>query len=122
MVVRQLQKAGIANVTLDNEKHQSVIKKTDLDTLFEFNFTGRLEGHLPDNIRHHAKPEHVRETIQQALGSSQCTGGHTEVEKELDFVNSLTTRKFCTDVSVLDYLHSKANIDNELDISEQASS
>ena len=122
MVVRQLQKAGIANVTLDNEKHQSVIKKTDLDTLFEFNFTGRLEGHLPDNIRHHAKPEHVRETIQQALGSSQCTGGHTEAEKELDFVNSLTTRKFCTDVSVLDYLHSKANIDNELDISEQASS
>ncbi|EFO63440.1 Transcriptional regulator ATRX, putative [Giardia lamblia P15] len=122
MVVRQLQKAGIANVTLDDEKHRSVIRKTDLGNLFEFNFSGRLEGQLPENIKHHATSEHVRWTIQQALGSSRCSDEQTEADKELEFVNSLITRDFCIDVSVLDYLHSKANIDKEMDISEQASS
>lgn len=122
MVVRQLQKAGIANVTLDDEKHRSVIKKTDLGNLFEFSPSKRLEGQLPENIKHHATSEHVRWTIQQALGSSWCGDEQTEADKELEFVNSLITRDFCIDVSVLDYLHSKANIDKEMDISEQASS
>ncbi|ESU35953.1 Helicase superfamily, c-terminal domain protein [Giardia duodenalis] len=122
MVVRQLQKAGIANVTLDDEKHRSVIKKTDLGNLFEFSPSKRLEGQLPENIKHHATSEHVRWTIQQALGSSRCGDEQTEADKELEFVNSLITRDFCIDVSVLDYLHSKANIDKEMDISEQASS
>lgn len=119
MVVRQLQKAAIANVTLNNEKHQSVIRKADVASLFEFNVNKRLEGQLPENIKHHAKPEHVKLTIQQTLGSPSNNGEKTEADKELEFVRSLMDKKLCVDVSVLDYLHSKENIDMETDIYEQ---
>lgn len=122
IVVKQLQKAAIANVTLNNEKHQSVIKKTDLNNLFEFNANNRLEGQLPENIKQHAKQEHVKLTIQQTLGSSSSTNEKTEADKELEFINSLMNKKLCIDVSVLDYLHSKDNIDKETDICEQVQS